>query len=228
MLLSVVIPARNEYEALPLLLADLEQLRNAGAEIIVVDGGSTDGTLERVRPLVDQLLTCAPGRARQMNAGAALATGDYLWFVHADTRVSAAALQRLLDSLLEQPVWGRFDVHLSGQGIAMRVIANMINLRSRLTGVATGDQAIFIKRETFERHSGFANIAIMEDIELSRRMKRLRRPVCLRPALLTSSRRWEVNGVWRTVWLMWRLRLAYYFGADPDQLALEYQRGPRT
>lgn len=227
-LLSIVIPARNEREALPLLLSDLAPLRSAGAEIIVVDGGSTDGTPERVAPLVDKLLQSAPGRARQMNAGAAAASGEYLWFVHADTRVSAAALQRLLDTLRERPLWGRFDVRLSGGGASLRLIATMINLRSRLTGVASGDQAIFIKREAFAQHAGFADIALMEDIELSRRMKRLQRPVCLRPALLTSSRRWETNGVWRTVWLMWRLRLAYYCGANPDQLARDYQRGSRS
>ena len=226
-LLSVIVPARDEALALPQLLADLAPLRAAGAELILVDGGSQDATCALAAEHVDQMLTSVPGRAWQMNAGAAAAAGDYLWFVHADTRIDAAAIHRLLEVLAQRPVWGRFDVRLSGRGLALRLIGAMISLRSRLTGVASGDQGIFVARAVFERLGGYADIPLMEDLELSRRLKRLARPRCLRPALLTSSRRWERHGIWRTVLLMWRLRLAYYCGASPDQLARDYHRGSR-
>lgn len=225
-LLSVIIPVRNEAQALPLLLQDLRGLRAAGAEVIVVDGGSDDATCDIAKPLVDQLLVSEPGRARQMNAGAASARGDYLWFVHADTRVSAGAIKQLLDTLLEQPQWGRFDVQLSGRGPLLWLIGSLINLRSRITGIATGDQAIFVLRKAFEEQGGYANIPLMEDVELCRRLKHIVRPHCLRPAVLTSSRRWEENGTLRTIVLMWRLRLAYYLGASPESLARHYHRRP--
>lgn len=225
-LLSVIIPARDEALHLPALLQDLAPLRAAGAELIVVDGGSSDATCALAQPHVDRVLVSAPGRARQMNAGAAVARGEYLWFVHADTRIAGACLRCLLEVLGQRPLWGRFDVRLSGRGLALRLIGTMISLRSRLTGVASGDQGIFVAREAFEALGGFADIALMEDLELSRRLKRLARPRCLRPPLSTSSRRWEQRGVWRTVLLMWRLRLAYYCGVSPEQLARRYHGGP--
>ncbi|WP_339462162.1 TIGR04283 family arsenosugar biosynthesis glycosyltransferase [Pseudomonas sp. EA_105y_Pfl2_R69] len=224
-LLSVIIPARNEAQALPLLLADLAALREAGAELLLVDGGSSDASLELAAGHVDQLLSCAAGRSRQMNAGAAAAAGDYLWFVHADTRVSPEAIRHLLDVLIERPLWGRFDVRLSARGPMFRLIGGMISLRSRLSGIASGDQGIFVARATFEALGGYADIPLMEDLELCRRLKRLAWPCCLRPALTTSSRRWEQQGIWRTLLLMWRLRLAYYCGVSPEKLARQYQRG---
>lgn len=224
-LLSVVIPVRNEAQALPALLDDLMDLRAGGAELILVDGGSSDGTCELALGRVDQLLRTAPGRALQMNAGAASACGDYLWFVHADTRVSVEALESLQRTLSERPLWGRFDVRLSGPGLALRVIGAMISLRSRLSGIASGDQGIFVARQRFEALGGYAQIPLMEDLQLCRRLKALARPRCLRPPLSTSSRRWEQNGIWRTVMLMWCLRLAYYCGASPDKLARQYRRG---
>jgi rSAM/selenodomain-associated transferase 2 len=224
--LSVIIPTRNEASTLPLLLADLASLRAAGAELIVVDGGSSDATRELAAARVDRLLEASAGRARQMNAGAAVARGDYLWFVHADTRIAGAAIHHLLEALAERPLWGRFDVRLSGPGLALRLVGAMISLRSRVTGVATGDQGIFVERRSFAALGGYADIPLMEDIELSRRLKRRARPRCVRPPLSTSSRRWERDGIWRTVLLMWRLRLAYYCGASPDQLARQYHRGP--
>ncbi|MHA6494586.1 TIGR04283 family arsenosugar biosynthesis glycosyltransferase [Pseudomonas borbori] len=224
--LSVIIPVRNEADALPRLLQDLAPLRTAGAQLIVVDGGSSDATCELAAPYVDLLLTAQAGRAAQMNAGAAAANGDYLWFVHADTRIGASSIERLFRVLAERPCWGRFDVRLSGNGLALRVIGSMINLRSRLTGVASGDQAIFLARETFEALGGYAQIPLMEDLDLCRRLKKQARPRCLRPPLTTSSRRWERHGVWRTVWLMWRLRLAYYRGVEPERLARQYQQEP--
>lgn len=224
-LLSVVIPVRNEAQALPCLLDDLADLRAAGAELILVDGGSTDGTCERALGRVDQLLRTAPGRALQMNAGAAVAHGEYLWFVHADTRVSVESLESLQGALNERPLWGRFDVRLSGSGLALRVIGAMINLRSRLSGIASGDQGIFVSRQRFEALGGYAPIPLMEDLQLCRRLRALARPRCLRPPLSTSSRRWEQHGIWRTVVLMWCLRLAYYCGASPEKLARQYRRG---
>lgn len=221
--LSVIIPARNEAETLPLLLADLAALRAAGAELLLVDGGSQDATCALAQDRVDQLLHSEPGRARQMNLGAAAARGDYLWFVHADTRVSQQAIDALLAVLQLRPVWGRFDVRLSGRGLALSVIGCMISLRSRITGIATGDQGIFVARSQFEALGGYAEIPLMEDIELCRRLKRLARPRCLRPVLLTSSRRWQQHGMWRTVWLMWCLRLAYYCGTSPEKLARRYR-----
>lgn len=224
-LLSVVIPVRNEAQALPALLDDLAELRAAGAELIVVDGGSSDGTVERAQGRADQVLKSEPGRALQMNAGAAHAQGEYLWFVHADTRISGPALRRLQDVLQQRPLWGRFDVRLSGPGLAFRVIGAMISLRSRLTGIASGDQGIFVRRATFVALGGYAPIPLMEDLQLCRQLKVQARPRCLRPPLSTSSRRWEQHGIWRTVMLMWCLRLAYYCGVSPDKLARQYRRG---
>jgi rSAM/selenodomain-associated transferase 2 len=224
-LLSVVIPVRNEVVALPCLLADLADLRAVGAEIIVVDGGSSDGTCELVQGHVDQLLSSAPGRALQMNAGAAAARGEYLWFVHADTRVSAESIRSLLEVLNERPLWGRFDVRLSGAGLALKLIGWMISLRSRLTGIASGDQGIFVARQRFNAYGGYAQMPLMEDLQLCQRLRAQARPRCLRPPLSTSSRRWEQNGIWRTVLLMWCLRIAYYCGASPEKLARQYRRG---
>lgn len=224
-LLSVVIPVRNEAQSLPLLLDDLAGLRAGGAEVIVVDGGSSDATYELAREKTDRVLVCEPGRAVQMNAGAALAQGEYLWFVHADTRVSAEALAALQDALADRPLWGRFDVRLSGEGAAFKLIGKMISLRSRLTGVASGDQGIFVRREHFDAMGGYAPIALMEDLYLCRHLKQQARPRCINVALSTSSRRWQQNGVWRTVILMWCLRLAYYAGVNPTTLARHYRRG---
>lgn len=224
-LISVVIPVRNEAQALPGLLDDLADFRATGAELILVDGGSGDGTCELALGRVDQLLRTAPGRALQMNAGAAVARGEYLWFVHGDTRISAESLSRLQKALSERPLWGRFDVRLSGPGLALRLIGAMISLRSRLSGIASGDQGIFVAHQHFDALGGYAQIPLMEDLQLCRRLKTLARPRCLRPPLSTSSRRWEQNGIWRTVLLMWCLRLAYYCGASPEKLARQYRRG---
>lgn len=224
-LLSVVIPVRNEAQVLPYLLSDLASLRAAGAELIVVDGGSSDDTCVLAQGRVDHLLESEPGRALQMNAGAALAQGEYLWFVHADTRVSAESLQCLQDALQKQPLWGRFDVRLSGSGVALWVIGWMISLRSRLTGVASGDQGVFVSKSAFLALGGYAEIPLMEDLQLCRRLRLQARPRCLRPPLSTSSRRWEQHGIWRTVVLMWCLRLAYYCGVSPEKLARQYRRG---
>jgi len=220
--LSIVVPALDESSGIEHCLEPLQAARARGHEVIVVDGGSRDATPQLARPLADRVLTAARGRATQMNAGAAAARGEGLVFVHADTRVGESADREVAAALSLAP-WGRFDVHITGRHPLLRVIATMMNLRSRLTGIATGDQAIFVRRAVFESLGGFAEIPLMEDIELSRRLRRAAWPVCLRARVATSGRRWESRGVLRTVALMWRLRLAYRLGADPARLAERYR-----
>ena len=222
--LSVIIPALNEAAQLPQLLSDLAELRRQGDEIIVVDGGSTDGTPQQASDGADRVLSSPAGRARQMNAGAAVARGDVLWFLHADTRVPAGAIAAVRQVPSGGHAWGRLRVRLSGRRAMFRVIETMMNLRSCLTGIATGDQGICVTRDALGRVGGVPGIPLMEDIELSRRLKRaVGRPACIQAVLVTSSRRWEERGVWRTVFLMWRLRLAFWVGTDPAALARRYR-----
>ena len=216
--LSVVVPALNEAPAIEACLAALAPLRARGHEVVVVDGGSADGTARRAAPHADRVIDAPRGRAAQMNAGAAAATGDALLFLHADTRLPEGADRAVLAALAERP-WGRFDVAIDSDDPRLAVIAFFINRRSRLTGIATGDQAIFVRRDAFP---GFPPIALMEDVAFSRQMKRLADPACLRARVLTSARRWERHGIARTVLLMWRLRYDYWRGADPDELAERY------
>lgn len=217
--LSIVIPALNEADHIGAALQALAPLRRGGCEVIVVDGGSADGTRELAEPLCDRVVSSARGRALQMNAGARHATGDALLFLHADTRLPPDG-DVLVRSALKQHLWGRFDVEIESDHRLLRLVAWAMNLRSRFSGIATGDQAIFVRREGFP---GFAPIALMEDIAFSREMKRRGAPACLRERVRTSGRRWEKRGVLRTVVLMWRLRLLYYFGAPPERLARLYE-----
>jgi rSAM/selenodomain-associated transferase 2 len=201
----------------------LASLRTHGVEVIVADGGSSDQTAVLARPLADRVMEAPRGRASQMNAGAALARGDILVFLHADTRLPADASQLILGGLARSGrAWGRFDVRIEGAHPLFPVIAFFMNARSRLTGIATGDQAMFVSRGVFAAVGGFPNIALMEDITLARNLKRVSRPLCLRARVTTSGRRWEERGVVRTILLMWRLRLAYFFGAKPESLARRY------
>jgi rSAM/selenodomain-associated transferase 2 len=221
--LSIIVPVFNEAPTIIAALEALRDLHKRGVEVIVVDGGSTDATAALSRPLADFVITSARGRAMQMNAGAAIARGDVLLFLHADTRLPEDAERLVLDGLAQsRRAWGRFDVMIEGEHPLLRVIASAMNWRSRLTGITTGDQAMFATREAFELAAGFPEIALMEDITLARRLKRLSRPLCLAARATTSGRRWEKRGVWRTLLLMWRLRLAYFLGADPDALARRY------
>ena len=217
--LSIVVPALNEAERIEAALRALAPLRRRGCEVIVVDGGSADRTRELAAPLCDRILSSARGRAVQMNTGARQASGEALLFLHADTRLPPDS-DFLIDKALEERLWGRFDVEIEGRHRLLRIIACAMNLRSRLTGIATGDQAIFVRRDAFP---GFAPIALMEDIAFSREMKRRGAPACLRERVRTSGRRWERRGVLRTVVLMWRLRLLYYLGARPERLARLYE-----
>jgi rSAM/selenodomain-associated transferase 2 len=220
--ITFVVPVLNEAESIVRALHALAPLRARGHEVIVVDGGSEDGTAELARPLADRVLVAPRGRARQMNAGARGATGDALLFLHADVRLPRDADGMVLDALAARP-WGRFDVRLDSPRALLALVGALMNLRSRVTGIATGDQAIFVRREVFERQGGYAEIPLMEDVELSARLRRLGRPVCLRARVLVSARRWQARGTLRTIVLMWRLRLAYFLGADPARLAERYR-----
>ncbi|MES2832914.1 MAG: TIGR04283 family arsenosugar biosynthesis glycosyltransferase [Pseudomonadota bacterium] len=241
--LSIVIPVFNEAAVIgqtlaaavaAVAVADLE------AEIIVVDGGSSDATMHSAMASTQayaiqescrfQIIQAPRGRAAQMNAGAALATGDVLLFLHADTLLPAGAGRAVIDGLRNirglpptPSSWGRFDVQIAGRARMLKVVARCMNLRSRLTGIATGDQAIFVTREAFAAAGGFPIQPLMEDIALSRTLKQRCAPVCLHLKVVTSERRWECNGVWRTILLMWTLRLRYWLGASPECLKRAYK-----
>lgn len=221
--LSIIIPTLNEAGGIVDALARLQPLRSLGHEVILVDGGSEDLTTSLAASLVDRLLTAPPGRALQMNAGAASATGSVLLFLHADTRLPSGAdgiIERALTSSARE--WGRFDVAIDGRHPLLRVVAWFMNLRSRRSGIATGDQAIFVRRTTFVGVGSFPELPLMEDIALCRLLKRESEPVCLRARVVTSARRWESHGVVRTIALMWRLRLAFWLGASPERLSRSY------
>jgi rSAM/selenodomain-associated transferase 2 len=226
--LSIVIPVLNEAAGIADALAALAPCRAREAEVVVVDGGSADATIAIARPLADHVLSAPRGRGSQMNAGAAAAKGDVLLFLHADTRLPPDADRLVLTGLQNSNrAWGRFDVTIAGRSPLLRMVATMMNLRSRLSGIATGDQAIFVAREAFAEVRGFPDIPLMEDIVLSRRLKRVGRPLCLAARVITSGRRWEQHGVIRTMVMMWRLRLAFFLGAEPARLARRYGYGVR-
>ncbi len=222
--LSVIIPVLNEEALISVTLASLQAMRAAGTQVILVDGGSSDATVRLALPLVDALIEGVRGRASQMNAGAELAQGDVLLFLHADTRLPEDAGEAILQGLAaSKKVWGRFDVTIEGEPFMLRVIGAMMNWRSRLTGIATGDQAIFVRRDDFLAVGGFPAQALMEDIAISHRLRQRSAPLCLAEKVTTSGRRWSEQGVWRTIFLMWRLRLKYWLGVPAEQLAREYK-----
>lgn len=221
--LSIVMPALNEAAVIEATLHALQPLRARGVEVVLADGGSSDGTAERAAPGVDAVVASARGRALQMNAGAAAARSDVLLFLHADTRLPPLADVPVLQALAGGACWGRFDVRIEGRPWMLRVVGTLMNLRSRWSGIATGDQAIFVARSAFDRVGGFPVQPLMEDIEISRRLKRLGRPACLRTRVRTSGRRWEQRGVWRTIVLMWRLRWRYWRGESAARLAQAYR-----
>lgn len=221
---SIIMPTLNEAEGIVLTLQSLQLFRSEGHELIVVDAGSDDNTVALAKPLADQVISSERGRAMQMNAGAKLARGDILLFIHADTTLPENAMTLMCEGLQQTgKCWGRFDLRLSGRQLLLRIVERLINLRSRLTGIASGDQAIFIRRGRFLVIDGFPEIPLMEDISISRTLKFYSDPLCLKQPVLTSSRRWEQHGIIRTILLMWRLRLSYYLGADPAALAQKYQ-----
>ena len=220
--ISIVIPVLNEASRIVATLTALAPLRAQGAELIVVDGGSSDGTAALCKGLADAVLSAPRGRALQMNAAARAASGAVLLFLHADTRLPDDALTQIAQAVETQP-WGRFDVRIAGHSPMLPVVAALMNTRSRLTGIATGDQALFVRRDAFDAVGGFPAQPLMEDIELCKRLRRLGRPACLRAKVVTSGRRWDSRGAWRTIGLMWRLRLLYWLGVPAERLAAAYR-----
>jgi rSAM/selenodomain-associated transferase 2 len=226
--LSVIVPVLDEAAGIAAALSALAPLRRRGIEVVVVDGGSRDGSAELARPLADLVLRAPRGRGAQMNAGTAAASGDAFLFLHADTRLPPEADRLVLDGLRDGGwQWGRFDVRIEGRSPLLAVVAGFMNWRSLATGIATGDQAMFVTRAAFAAAGGFPDIALMEDVALSRRLKRISRPLCLTARVTASGRRFDERGVLRTVLLMWRLRLEFFLGAEPAALARRYGYVPR-
>lgn len=221
--ISVIVPCLNEAQIISHFLLDHQYLRIRGHELILVDGGSTDNTRELVQGLCDQILTAPKGRALQQNKGAAHASGNWLLFLHADTRLPQPCfieLEQLMDYF--DYGWGRFDVTLDSTHWLLKLVGRMMNLRSRFSGIATGDQAIFVKQEMFAKIGGFAPLALMEDIDLSARLKKITRPFCSQCKVITSARRWQKNGILRTIVSMWWYRFLFFCGKDTQKLALRY------
>ena len=221
-------PVLDEAPRIAAQLQPLQALRAQGVELVVVDGGSIDGTARLLAGLADRVLAAPRGRATQMNAGAAASRGGVLLFLHADTILPVAAPAAVLAAIDGGACWGRFDVRIDGGQPLLRIVERMMNWRSRLTGIATGDQAIFVRRDTFAAIGGYPELPLMEDIALCSALRRRAAPACLDATVITSGRRWEQRGVLRTVLLMWWLRAAFFFGADPTQLARRYGYRPRT
>ena len=228
--LSIVVPVLDEVAIVERALQALAPLRAGGVEVVVADGGSRDGTPALAAPWADAVVASPRGRALQMNAGVRQASGDALLFLHADTALPDDAAALVMAALRDDPgqprrtaAWGRFDVRITGRPRLLGLVARLMNARSRLSGIATGDQAIFMTRAAFDAVGGFPEQPLMEDIEISRRLRRLGAPVCLRARVTTSGRRWETRGIWRTIVLMWRLRLLYAVGVAPERLARSYR-----
>lgn len=223
--LSIIIPVLNDAPVLELTLQALQHLRARGHEVIVVDGGSRDSSVTVARKLADRIVMTGAGRAQQMNAGAEYAKHEVLLFLHADTRLPEQA-DRLVTEALQPRAsrWGRFDVHLDSERAVFRLIENAINWRSALSGIATGDQAIFVERHYFERVGFYDRIPLMEDVALSKKLLHFAWPERITSPVLTSARKWEQQGIVNTMLLMWRLRTAFFFGADPARLLQLYYR----
>lgn len=220
---SVIVPVFNEAETIEAFLVSVRESCGECTQIVVVDGGSTDGTASIARPRCDRLVESRKQRAAQMNAGVQHASADILWFLHADSWLPKHADELIRDALAgSDRSWGFFQVRLSGSNLMLRIVERMMNWRSNLTGIASGDQGMFVTRDLFERIGGFPAIALMEDIAISGKLKAAGRPVCPTQKLVTSSRRWEKNGMLRTIILMWKLRLLYFLGVEPDKLAHMY------
>lgn len=223
--ISIVIPVLNEAGHLANNLQALQRLRDR-CELLLVDGGSHDGSPLIAEGLVDKVILSPRGRALQMNAGAAQADADVLLFLHADTRLPEDAVSLISQSIATGYQWGRFDIKFDSPKPVFKLIAFMMNHRSRLTGIATGDQCLFVTRQAFYAQGGFPQIALMEDIAISSKLTKLGKPCCLKAKVITSPRRWQQHGILKTILLMWRLRLAYFLGADPNDLAVRYYGNP--
>ena len=202
----------------------MQNYRKQGHEIIVIDGGSSDNTSQLAKPLVDKLLKSQLGRAIQMNTGARIATGDLLLFLHIDTLFYETCFNKLLNLDVNKTLWGRFNVKLSNAKFIYKVIAFCMNLRSRITHIATGDQCIFMTKELFNNVNGYPEIALMEDVAISKLLRKITKPICFSETVLTSARRWEENGVIKTIMMMWFLRLAYFLKVSPKRLQALYEK----
>ena len=222
MFVSIIIPVLNEENSIKELLQQLQAYRQQGHEVIVVDGGSHDNTRSVADSLSDKVISSEAGRALQMNNGATQSRHEILWFLHADTIIPENAIEQIQQALNKSD-WGRFNVKLSGSHILFRIIETMMNVRSCVSSIATGDQGIFVKRKIFGQVNEYSNIPLMEDVDLSRKLKKLSKPVCLKYTLITSSRRWEKNGISSTILLMWKLRFLYWVGVSPEHLARQYR-----
>jgi len=220
---SIIVPMLNELEVLPELLDHLKSFAARDCEVLLVDGGSEDGSVDMAQTSGLKVMRCAKGRALQMNAGAQHSKGAVLVFLHADTRLPINSLQ-VISTGLEKSRWGRFDVRISGDHFMLRIVAALVNVRSRLTGIATGDQAIFMQRSLFVDIQGFPEQPLMEDIEISKRALQVERPACLGAKVTTSGRRWLQHGIWQTIWLMHKLRWAYWRGVPAKELVQRYYR----
>lgn len=221
-MISIIVPVLNEEKKLPDLLSHLQVYREQGHELIIVDGGSSDNSLMLAQTSADNVIVSRKGRAIQMNSGASVAKGEVLLFLHSDTFLPETALNTIANFVMDS-FWGRFDVRLSSNKFIFRIIESFINIRSRLTSINTGDQAIFIESQLFKAVGGFPEIALMEDVAISKKLKSIVLPICLKQKVITSSRRWEKRGVVATVLLMWKLRLYYFFGVSPDRLNQLYR-----
>ena len=219
---TIVIPTLNEESEIEACLMRLQGLREEGFEVIVVDGGSFDKTPQLLEGLCDQFISTRQGRAAQMNAGARQAKGKFIFFLHVDTQLPEKFSEIILSIEADRFCWGRFSVTLSGKHWSFRIIESMMNLRSRLTGIVTGDQVMFVSQKLFREVDGFPEIPLMEDVAMSQSLKRISSPLCLRQRVLTSSRRWEKHGIISTTVKMWWLRFSYYIGVDPVRLGRQY------
>lgn len=216
-------------------MTHIDKLNPVPQQVILVDGGSTDGSVTVAHNLIKEsldttqsaidwhIIDSAAGRARQMNAGAMLATGDILLFLHADTQLPMDAISDV-QNVISRFDWGRFDVRLNSDHPLLKIVGIMINKRSRLMSIATGDQAIFIKKPVFDQIGGYPDQPLMEDIELCKRLKKIAQPACLTSKVTTSARRWQQHGTWRTIFLMWHLRFDYWRGVAPDNLKQRYYK----
>lgn len=222
-MISVIIPTLNEAENIVSLLQALQAMRQQGHEIIVVDGGSTDNTCALAAPWCDHSLQASKGRAQQMNAGAAIAKGSWLWFLHADSELPEALWQQFPEPLPASPAWGWFQVKISGSSALLRLVAAMMNRRSAISSVSTGDMGQFVSRDLFQQVGGFADLPLMEDIHLSKTLRKIQPPTVLSGPVITSARRWQQRGIIRTILLMWRLRLLYWLGVPAQRLQKSYE-----
>ena len=221
---SIIIPTLNEAETLYDFLMALQALRDQ-CEIIIADADSQGDTRIISRPLVDQFISAPKGRAKQMNAGAEIASSDIFIFLHADTYLPEQALSLIQNAIDSNAQWGRFNIQLIGQHKMLKVVAQMMSWRSRLSGIATGDQVIFMTRQAFQAVDGYPDIPLMEDIEISKRLNLITRSCCIHAKVKSSARRWESFGVWKTIALMWNIRLRYFLGQSPHHLAELYRQG---